>query len=110
MFPSPRRGPIFSTKRKGATQVAKRVSVPTKGTHLLYRIGNISKTGSGLSVSVPTKGTHLLYEKQEALTNALNEVSVPTKGTHLLYVYKEVEDGQYKVSVPTKGTHLLYMG
>ena len=36
-FPSPRRGPIFSTMATGIYSEKKdTVSVPTKGTHLLY--------------------------------------------------------------------------
>ena len=60
------------------------------------------------NVSVPTKGTHLLY-----LFNAINNadaslVSVPTKGTHLLYGFSQTNNCEFTVSVPTKGTHLLY--
>ena len=60
VFPSPRRGPIFSTRYNLRCFLFKYiVSVPTKGTHLLYKRFVINL--SSKTVSVPTKGTHLLY-------------------------------------------------
>ena len=64
-FPSPRRGPIFSTDALEACKDADKVSVPTKGTHLLYDVV-ISHIRKEVSVSVPTKGTHLLYSKKSS--------------------------------------------
>ena len=60
-FPFPRGGPIFSTIME-----------------LLIPDGLIS-------VSVPTKGTHLLYTDYSDAADDTDKVSVPTKGTHLLY-------------------------
>ena len=37
VFPSPRRGPIFSTRSEEVCLKQTKVSVPTKGTHLLYK-------------------------------------------------------------------------
>ena len=130
MFPSPRRGPIFSTRSKlykkmstksfrphegdpsslhlatAAELLRENVSVPTKGTHLLYA-EYILIIAKEKYVSVPTKGTHLLYMKT-AQKKPMQSVSVPTKGTHLLYVNWLKITYRLFVSVPTKGTHLLY--
>ena len=62
-FPSPRRGPIFSTINLKMKKFKYPVSVPTKGTHLLYR--NTRSGNTSYRVSVPTKGTHLLYDNKE---------------------------------------------
>ena len=40
---------------------------------------------SVVQVSVPTKGTHLLYKNRIIVNVEDIRVSVPTKGTHLLY-------------------------
>ena len=112
--------------------MAQYLSVPTKGTHLLYwrkgarhersncfpspRRGPIFSTANvtfirnwDYRLSVPTKGTHLLYKKKKRLVGGV-KLSVPTKGTHLLYCYYEhCDEPGYKLSVPTKGTHLLYV-
>ena len=59
-------------------------------------------------VSVPTKGTHLLYQ-QQVFIEIKNKCFRPHEGDpsslhmDLLYMGKEE-----MVSVPTKGTHLLY--
>lgn len=109
-----------------------RVSVPTRGTHLLYlwKFQHVILVGG----SVPTKEPHLLYYLNRLLrqwrwvlsfrplegdpSSLLNSyaersssdfISAPTKGIHLLYfVSKGSRTKSLWVSVPSTGTHLLY--
>ena len=107
LFPSPRRGPIFSTLSRLAHCKICRVSVPTKGTHLLYgrdafrqrhitefpspRRGPIFSTPYGNNKRLfalsfrPHEGDPSSLLDREITINDKPTVSVPTKGTHLLY-------------------------
>ena len=86
-FPSPRRGPIFSTAT-GVYDSKKEVivSVPTKGTHLLYQhILHLFTVFRGFR---PHEGDPSSLQENTGRRNNESCVSVPTKGTHLLYITK----------------------
>ena len=83
------------------------VSVPTKGTHLLYC--GLMLYVRQFRVSVPTKGTHLLYDKWYSKHYEKGEFPSPRRGPIFSTLSRlPVEMNRNPVSVPTKGTHLLY--
>ena len=101
-FPSPRRGPIFSTVITGAIwHPIKIVSVPTKGTHLLYWIG-VFFIKLGKPFPSPRRGPIFSTKTSKTVLNQLI-VSVPTKGTHLLYLKKEFDIWVYTFPSPRRG-------
>ena len=132
-FPSPRRGPIFSTIRQNGKGECSSTSFrPHEGDPSSLRRKSLHRVLQ-FKVSVPTKGTHLLYSAQATISICTQSfrphegdpsslrlvkkayactlwVSVPTKGTHLLYLFFDSPKAKNLfVSVPTKGTHLLYL-
>ena len=60
-----------------------------------------------LSVSVPTKGTHLLYEKRNCVWSERMGFRPHEGDPSSLHILPVIEFNS-SVSVPTKGTHLLY--
>ena len=105
-FPSPRRGPIFFTNILILLAQFKIVSVPTKGTHLLYTI-LICITPFARSFR-PHEGdpsslriTAPLYWWKELFPS-------PRRGPIFSTLIWKLSEDCRAVSVPTKGTHLLY--
>ena len=85
-----------------------RVSVPTRGTHLLYlwKFQHVILVGG----SVPTKEPHLLYYLNRLLRQWRWVLSFrPLEGdpSSLLNSYAERSSSDF-ISAPTKGIHLLY--
>ena len=108
-FPSPRRGPIFSTRFIVIARKIYQSFRPHEG------------DPSSLLILALMKGGVICFRPHEGDPSSLRDydgfyqpvvvtVSVPTKGTHLLYIVTNLQRTVSKnsVSVPTKGTHLLY--
>ena len=55
-----------------------------------------------INISVPTKGTHLLYANSTVFDTDF-KLSVPTKGTHLLYMVDECYDIADRAFRPHEG-------
>ena len=88
LFPSPRRGPIFSTQRANLISSHVKSFRPHEGDPSSLRMTANMMNMENIIVSVPTKGTHLLYWSLFFVHKSFYKVSVPTKGTHLLYLKK----------------------
>ena len=132
MFPSPRRGPIFSTLRETFFRMLLNCFRPHEGdpSSLQRLVNNMKKFGywfpsprrgpifsTGCSCYCwhwtcdcfrPHEGDPSSLRKIQSLSDVREVVSVPTKGTHLLYANVTFIRNWDYVSVPTKGTHLLY--
>ena len=61
LFPSPRRGPIFSTQRANLISSHVKSFRPHEGDPSSLRMTANMMNMENIIVSVPTKGTHLLY-------------------------------------------------
>ena len=64
LFPSPRRGPIFSTQRANLISSHVKSFRPHEGDPSSLRMTANMMNMENIIVSVPTKGTHLLYLKK----------------------------------------------
>ena len=86
MFPSPRRGPIFSTQLTfQLSAMMKQCFRPHEGDPSSLQVCKVKTKGGYKASFRPHEGDPSSLQVTTLMIRVINFVSVPTKGTHLLY-------------------------